>query len=161
MSDFFGSFFAELLFVCAASVLCDAVCETSVSKGIAASLKIVCSLCICAVVFSFSPASVKNVNFGFAEYDFRNSGYVSDEIIIERTREELEKNMSETIYQKFGIKPVSVSISFSKEEKDGICEVNVNSAKAVLPPDTDGAAASAIRIFVEETLVCGSETYEK
>lgn len=149
-----GESLKELLCVCAVAVLCDLICENSSSKGLYSALKIVCSLCVCCVMLSFVPTTAYRASEAFGVTYSQENHELSSDAFLELTKAELEKNMSETIYRKFGIKPHSLGIDFSKEETGDSCELYVKAASIILPKGTDSITATAIEAFIGETLAC-------
>ena len=111
------SIFARLFIICASAIICEIICEnTSCSE----TVKTVCSLCICVAIFTcFIPE--KNVfenfysSFTYSEEKTEDvsKGQISSEII-EKTKIQLEKNISGYISENFGINPDTVCIQFSK-----------------------------------------------
>lgn len=149
----FREYFISLFTVCILCVLCDLLADFT-SKGVSSALKLVCSIVLLLTVFSAilngcNISSLKNSFSAIADtasYDVAVSS--SDELFLEKTRHELEKNLSITLYEKFGIKPDYVSIEFNTEENAEETAVSVSMVETVLPGSTDDITVSAADIFI-------------
>ena len=151
--EVFKEYFITLFWVCILCSLCDIISGFT-SEGLARALKLVCSLTLLLAVFptAFSGCSsnFSDLSSKLISYSGEISGNEADSLLIEKSKEELENNVSLAIYEKFGIKPDSVSIEFSVKEKDGVTEVSVVGINIKMPQDADKATMSAVKLFADE-----------
>ena len=103
--------------------------KSSVSKYV----KLVCSLCVvCTVVYPVLSA-VKNFSFEAPELEqafdveYGDVEEKTDRYILDMTKQKLDKTVSDTVYEKFGIKAHSCDIQLSVKEIDGSARVDIES----------------------------------
>ena len=153
--EIFKEYFITLFLVCVLCALCDIVSGFT-SEGLTRALKLVCSLTLLLAVFpsAFSGCgkddlqalTTKLTDFNAAKFSDTNT----DSVIIEKSKNELENNVSLAIYEKFGIKPDSVSIEFTVDKKENATDVSVASINVQMPKNTDKAIISAVNLFINE-----------
>lgn len=159
----FKEYFISLFLVCILCALCDIISGFA-SEGLTRALKLVCSLTLLLTVFptAFSgcnKSNFNNIKAKLSEFDTSISSEITaDSMIIENSEKELENNLSLAIYEKFGIKPDSVSIEFTVEEKDGAIDISVAKINVKMPKNTDKATVSAVTIFANELFGIGTQS---
>lgn len=153
MESFRGYFFS-LFTVCILCMLCEMISGFT-SKGVSSALKLVYSTVLLLTVFSavFSGCDISVVTDSLSaatEITLTSEiSYNSESVFLEKTKQELENNLSSAIYEKFGIKPDSVSIEFNTEANKKETEVSVHKISIVLPSYADNITISATDIFTQ------------
>jgi len=153
--DSFREYFITLFSVCCVCTLCDLLSDFA-SKGVSSALKLLCSLGILMSVFSIFlngcdiKKELSKLESIYSQAQKYESLQESENVFVENTGIQLEYNISCTIYEKFGIKPVSVSIEFNKENKDGVTEISLQKIDITLPEDTDEISVYSVKSFVGE-----------
>ncbi len=161
--EMFKEYFITLFFVCVLCAVCDIVSGFT-SEGLTRALKLVCSLTLLVTIFPSAISGCSNSSFSdltakLTNLDTNTSSYATtDSVIIEKSKKELENNVSLAIYEKFGIKPDNVSIEFTVDKKDGATDISVTSINVKMPNNTDKATVSAVTIFTNDLFGIGSQS---
>ena len=160
----FKEYFVSLFLVCILCALCDIISGFA-SEGLTRALKLVCSLTLLLTVFPSVFSGCNNSNFRnitakLSDFDTSiSSDITTSSVIIEKSKKELENNLSLAIYEKFGINPDSVSIEFTVDEKDGAIDISVANINVKMPKNTDKATVSAVTIFANELFGNGTQSF--
>ena len=147
--------------VAAAAIMCEVISGSSKSsKSIERAVKLVCGLCICISVFSvfisgFGEISKTETVMPDTEgISSCSDVYGSDGYIINNTKKDLERRLSDNIFAKYGIKPISVSIQFNIKKSDCETEVNISDALIILPSSSGEEDRQKVKSYSEQALGC-------
>ena len=164
MQELFINYFTKLFLVCVGAVICEIICEsTSENKNtVFSAVRIVCSLCICLTVFSVF--FEKDIFIGEAlklkdELTVNTSSTKKSESVqylIENTKSELERKMSDIIFSKTGIKPKDISIQLNIESKEGQIEIDIENTYLKMPGKLSETDIYSAKKCIYDTLGCES-----
>lgn len=155
----FALYITKLFIVCTASYMCELICKNTADpkSTVSTAVKLICSLCICITVFSifFSGDKILNDFGNLADYseNIVNNPF-SEDTVIENTKTTLEHNLSDAIFESFGIKPVSVCIEFIIKRNNNITDVTLSEADIILPEENDKNLLASVKNYLEGALGC-------
>ena len=149
-------FFLTLFVICILSAICHILSELSPGKS-SSALKLICGLSLLATFASAIFSGSKNINTDFAVTSTDNTHYTDnytseyyESLLIDKTEEQLEKEISSVIFEKYGIKADDVSIDFSTEKKDGKTEVSIRNASISFYENQEQSSIAESLIYLEE-----------
>lgn len=124
----FKAYFCRLFLICAAVLICELLCEHT-GKGIRAALKVVCGLCVCLTVFSFFGNSFLPTTDFHADALLPKKNVLpaqaNFEPLLERMAKQIEAKIDTAVFEKYGIKPISLCIDWTVTEKDAETEIGI------------------------------------
>ena len=152
-------YFIKLFFICAASVICEWLCENTKSgkESVGAALKVVCALCVCVTVFSvFMSEKVWQNAAGFIS-SVTDAGSAAalapdESTLIEQTRKQLEKQICRKIFENYGINAEQVCIQFTVKQTETGTDAELSSLTVILPDDTPQALRDTVKSGCEALL---------
>lgn len=151
----FKAYFCRLFLICAAVLICELLCEHT-GKGIKAALKVVCGLCVCLTVFSFFGNSF------FPTTDFHADALLPEknvlpaqanfEPLLERTAKQIEAEIGTAVFEKYGIKPVSLCIDWTVTEKDAETEIGIAAFSVEFASGVSEESQNAVKDYINTLL---------
>ncbi len=157
----FSAYFCRLFLICAAVLICELLCEHT-GKGIKAALKVVCGLCVCLTVFSFFensflPATDFHADALLPESSETLSANANLEPLLKRTAKQIEAEIGTAVFEKYGIKPVSLCIDWTVTEKDAETEIGIAAFSVEFASGVSIENQNAVKDYIN-TLLCGAYT---
>lgn len=150
MREFLQSGFTRLFFVCATALLCDLLAENAKKSSCYKALKLICALCVCLTVFSLfsNDLSDEKLKQAFEKAEQSMASPVTpraepEAALLEKTRVELTKQTKQILFEKYGITPTGLDISFNVTKQDGQTIVSIDSVQAFWEEGIESGTAFA------------------
>ncbi len=160
MSQSIASYLHGLLVISIIGIISDALLSASSknTKTMESALKLVFSLCLTLSVIIPGAEILKNTNLSEI-FVHEETPLISEEeqSIVFLTKKQLENEISEKIYTKFGIKPTSISIQFVTEQNNEKITVDITGVNIELPSEHN-TSYNEIYAFVTDLLGISSNT---
>lgn len=165
MSGLFSAYFTKLFCICACSLVCEIVCISIGTKNnsVFQSVKIICSLCICIIVFSafFNSnsfiESIDDISNNISDISNGVQTSSSENEIIKSVNKQIENELSKSINKKTGIKPVSLSIQLDIESENDEKVVDFKNVQISLPQSATEADIYIIKSYIQGILGCETQ----
>lgn len=159
MTEIITSYFQNIFIISITGTVTEALLSSCPgnTKTLESGLKLVFSLCLLLSVIIPAAEILKSTDISQDfELKYENSASFNEQCIINNTKKQLENEISERIYQQFGIKPTSVCINFVIEETENSLNVSVDDVIVSLEPENSQYKEKAT-IYAKELLGIDTE----
>ena len=136
MNESITSYFQGIFIISLTGTVTEALISASCanSKTLESGLKLVFSLCLLLSVIIPTAELLKNTDFfEYQSYNFQTSLTTGEQNLISSAKKQMENEIQEKIYERFGINPSSVCIDFVTEESENSINVDISRVTVSLP----------------------------